>query len=92
MLVLLGFLDLRGLRALLTLLDLLGLLASLCLPPFAICFRASLLRYLLACFACPLRDLFARFAFYVTCLLRIVCRFVGLLALLGFLKLLGLLG
>ena len=32
LLVLFGFLDLRGLRALLALLDLLGLLASLCLP------------------------------------------------------------
>ena len=89
LLVLLGFLDLRGLRALLTLLDLLGLLASLCLPPSRFASALALLRYLLACFACPLRDLFARFAFYVTCLLRIVCRFVRLLALLGFLKLLG---
>ena len=34
MLILLGFLDLRGLRALLALLDLLGLLASHCLPPW----------------------------------------------------------
>ena len=74
---------LTGLLVLLGFLDLRGLRALLALLDLlgllaSLCLPPSR-------FACALR-------FYVTCLLRIVCRFVGLLALLGFLKLLGLLG
>ena len=53
LLVLLGFLDLRGLRALLALLDLLGLLASLCLPPSRFACALRFLRYLLASHCLP---------------------------------------
>ena len=52
-LVLLGFLDLRGLRALLALLDLLGLLASLCLPPSRFAYALRFLRYWLASHCLP---------------------------------------
>ena len=62
------------------------------LGPFAICLCAPLFT-LLACSLCsPLSRFACALRFYVTCLLHFVCRFVGLLALLSFQKLLGLLG
>ena len=92
LLVMLGFLDLRGLRALLALLDLLGLLASLCLPPSRFACALRFLRYLLARFACPFRDLLACFAFTLLVCFALFAVLLCLLALLGFQKLPGVLG